>query len=93
MKAFFLSFVLLLISFTFASAQPYTIQQYLNIKSAGSPTLSPDGKRMAYLTNTTVPFLNTGPQLVVALITYTNALDPSSRLAYVPSQQLLGSTE
>ncbi len=36
-----------------ALAQPYTIQQYLNIKSAGSPTLSPDGKQMAYLTNTT----------------------------------------
>lgn len=34
-------------------AQSYTIQQYLNIKSAGSPTLSPDGKQMAYLTNTT----------------------------------------
>lgn len=35
------------------AAQNYTIQQYLNIKSAGSPTLSPDGKRMAYLTNAT----------------------------------------
>lgn len=35
------------------SAQSYTIQQYLNIKSAGSPTLSPDGKKMAYLTNAT----------------------------------------
>jgi dipeptidyl aminopeptidase/acylaminoacyl peptidase len=34
-------------------AQNYTIQQYLNIKSAGSPTLSPDGRQMAYLTNTT----------------------------------------
>lgn len=33
--------------------QNYTIQQYLNIKSAGSPTLSPDGKQMAYLTNAT----------------------------------------
>ncbi|MEP6705688.1 MAG: prolyl oligopeptidase family serine peptidase, partial [Acidobacteriota bacterium] len=31
--------------------QPYTIQQYLNIKSAGSPSFSPDGKRIAYLTN------------------------------------------
>lgn len=36
-----------------SAAQNYTIQQYLNIKSAGAPTLSPDGKRMAYLTNTT----------------------------------------
>lgn len=33
--------------------QNYTIQQYLNIKSAGAPTLSPDGKQMAYLTNAT----------------------------------------
>jgi dipeptidyl aminopeptidase/acylaminoacyl peptidase len=36
-----------------AAAQPYTIQQYLSIKSAGSPTLSPDGRQLAYLTNTT----------------------------------------
>ncbi|NOT49415.1 MAG: S9 family peptidase [Acidobacteria bacterium] len=42
----------LVLSFS-AAAQNYTIQQYLNIKSAGSPTLSPDGKQMAYLTNTT----------------------------------------
>lgn len=34
-------------------AQNYTIQQYLNIKSAGGPTLSPDAKQMAYLTNVT----------------------------------------
>lgn len=49
-KSFFLAAVLLFLSVV-VSAQPYTIQQYLNIKSAGSPTLSPDGKRMAYLTN------------------------------------------
>jgi dipeptidyl aminopeptidase/acylaminoacyl peptidase len=36
-----------------AYAQPYTIQQYLNIRSANSPTLSADGKHMAYLTNVT----------------------------------------
>ncbi|HEX6279148.1 MAG TPA: hypothetical protein VFZ49_03945, partial [Pyrinomonadaceae bacterium] len=36
-----------------AAAQPYTIQQYLSIKSAGSPQFSPDGKRIAYLTNAT----------------------------------------
>lgn len=35
------------------TAQSYTTQQYLNIKSAGAPTFSPDGKQMAYLTNTT----------------------------------------
>src|SRR6476661_2483185 len=36
-----------------AFAQSYTIQQYLNIKSAGSPTFSPDAKHLAYLTNVT----------------------------------------
>ncbi len=36
-----------------ANAQQYTIQQYLNIKSASSPSLSPDGREMAYLTNVT----------------------------------------
>ena len=45
-------FLLILLSLS-AFAQPYTIQQYLNIKSAGSPTLSPDGRQMAYLTNVT----------------------------------------
>lgn len=44
------SFVLIFAICVFAQ-EKYTIQQYLNIKSAGSPTLSPDGKRMAYLTN------------------------------------------
>src|SRR6266404_6136486 len=34
-------------------AQNYTIQQYLNIRSAGSPTFSPDGTHLAYLTNVT----------------------------------------
>ncbi|MGI9034547.1 MAG: S9 family peptidase, partial [Pyrinomonadaceae bacterium] len=34
-------------------AQNYTIQQYLNIRSASSPTLAPDGKRLFYLTNVT----------------------------------------
>ena len=32
-------------------AQPYSIQQYLNIRSASAPSFSPDGKRIAYLTN------------------------------------------
>src|SRR5689334_4733247 len=35
------------------AAQSYTIQQYLNIKSASAPTFSPDGKSIAYLTNVT----------------------------------------
>ena len=38
---------------TFAFGQPYTIQQYLNIKSAGSPTFSPNAQQIAYLTNVT----------------------------------------
>ena len=36
-----------------AAAQNYTIQQYLSIKSASQPSFSPDGKRVAYLTNVT----------------------------------------
>jgi dipeptidyl aminopeptidase/acylaminoacyl peptidase len=36
-----------------AAQGTYTIQQYLNIRSAGSPTLAPDGKRLFYLTNVT----------------------------------------
>ena len=36
-----------------SSPQTYTIQQYLTIKTAGSPTFSPDGKQLAYLTNVT----------------------------------------
>lgn len=36
-----------------ALAQPYTIQQYLNIKSASGPTFSSNAKQIAYLTNVT----------------------------------------
>lgn len=36
-----------------AAGQNYTIQQYLSIKSATAPSFSPDGKRIAYLTNVT----------------------------------------
>lgn len=47
----------LVIVFMFAPAllaqTQYTIQQYLSIKSAGSPTFSPDGREIAYLTNVT----------------------------------------
>lgn len=49
-----LSSVVVVLLFTLgASAQSYTIQQYLNIKSASGPSFSPDGKQIAYLTNTT----------------------------------------
>ena len=34
-------------------AQNYSIARYLNIRSAGSPTFSPGGKRIAFLTNIT----------------------------------------
>src|SRR5436190_2897080 len=37
----------------FAYAEGYTIQQYLNIKSASAPSFSPDGNQIAYLTNVT----------------------------------------
>ena len=47
--------VVLLALFVFCSVgfaqSKYTIQQYLNIKSASSPSFSPDGKRLIYLTN------------------------------------------
>ena len=44
--------VLLLAGFSSnAVAQGYSIQQYLSIKSAHSPSFSPDGKSIAYLTN------------------------------------------
>ena len=42
--------LLTLCSIGFAQGK-YTIQQYLNIKSASSPSFSADGKRLIYLTN------------------------------------------
>jgi len=36
-----------------AFGKGYTIQQYLNIKSASAPAFSPDGRQIAYLTNVT----------------------------------------
>jgi dipeptidyl aminopeptidase/acylaminoacyl peptidase len=51
MKARLLFFLIVLC--TPAFSQSYSIEQYLNIKSAGSPTFSPDGRQIAYLTNTT----------------------------------------
>ncbi len=52
MKNLFLLLILTLLTFD-AFAQTNTIQQYLNIKSASAPTLSPDGRRLFYLTNIT----------------------------------------
>ncbi|MDQ3323894.1 MAG: alpha/beta fold hydrolase, partial [Acidobacteriota bacterium] len=51
MKKFFFVFAVSCVCFVSASAQNYTIQQYLNIRSASAPTLANDGKRLAYLTN------------------------------------------
>lgn len=51
MKVLFLAAAFWLSSGSNLQAQPYTIQQYLNIKSAGSPVFSPDGSGIAYLTN------------------------------------------
>ena len=48
----FLLFLLCLFSVS-AVAQNYSIERYLNIRSAGSPAFSPDGKRIAFLTNIT----------------------------------------
>ncbi len=48
-KLLFVFFILCIPTF----AQNHTIQQYLNIRSASAPNLSPDGKRLAYLTNVT----------------------------------------
>lgn len=53
MKRAFLAVALSLVLCNVAAAQNYTIQQYLNIKSAGSPSFSPDGKQLIYLTNAT----------------------------------------
>jgi dipeptidyl aminopeptidase/acylaminoacyl peptidase len=52
MKTLVLFAVLFVLAVSVA-AQSYTIQQYLNIKSASAPTFSPDGKSIAYLTNVT----------------------------------------
>src|SRR4051812_45119050 len=46
--AFCVLLVTLFVSTTFSQ---YTIQQYLNIRTSTSPTLSPNAKQLAYLTN------------------------------------------
>ena len=51
MKRFFLISLVVSAACAFASAQNFSIERYLNIRSASSPALSSDGKRLAYLTN------------------------------------------
>ncbi len=52
MKRFFFLFVLLALAVPAFAQEKYTIQQYLNIRSASSPTFAGgDGKRLFYLTN------------------------------------------
>jgi len=53
MKKIFLAFFITAIFCPAISAQNYSIERYLNMRSAGSPTLSIDGKRLAFLTNIT----------------------------------------
>ena len=53
MKLLPASLLLVVVFALSAFGQNYTIQQYLNIKSASSPSLSPDGREVAYLTNAT----------------------------------------
>ena len=53
MKTIFFAACIFVISSFAAFGQPYSIQQYLNIKSANAPTFSPDGRQIAYLTNVT----------------------------------------
>jgi dipeptidyl aminopeptidase/acylaminoacyl peptidase len=53
MKKILLLLLILLFPVIVFAQQNYTIQQYLNIRSASSPSLSPDGKRLFYLTNVT----------------------------------------
>lgn len=51
MKKFSVLPIVLLALCLSVSSQTYSIQQYLNIRSALSPSLSPDGRKMVYLTN------------------------------------------
>lgn len=50
MKKFFLLFAFFVLCVS-AFGQQFSIEKYLNIRSAGAPSFSPDGKRIAFLTN------------------------------------------
>ncbi|CUS99664.1 prolyl oligopeptidase family serine peptidase [Candidatus Kryptobacter tengchongensis] len=52
-RKFFNAFVFTILPLFILLAQTYTIEQYLNIRSASNPTISPDGKFIAYLTDVT----------------------------------------
>src|SRR5260370_1664906 len=34
-------------------ANPFTVERFLNVRAAGSPSFSPDGRFVSFLTNTT----------------------------------------
>jgi dipeptidyl aminopeptidase/acylaminoacyl peptidase len=53
MKKFFLAILFASALTASVFAQNYSIERYLNIRSASSPTLSNDGKRLAFTTNIT----------------------------------------
>lgn len=55
-RSWFLFFAVLLLSIpTFSQSEPAlsSIEPYLNVRSAGGPSFSPDGKSLAYTTNVT----------------------------------------
>jgi dipeptidyl aminopeptidase/acylaminoacyl peptidase len=53
MKKFTLILVILFVSLCGFAQGKYSIDRYLNIRSASAPSLSPDGKKIAFLTNIT----------------------------------------
>ncbi len=53
MKKFCFALVAVCVFCVSVFAQQFSIERYLNIRSAGSPTFSPDGQKIAFLTNIT----------------------------------------
>lgn len=51
LKKFLSALFVLIFAVCISAQENYTIQQYLSIKSAGGPSLAPDGKRLFYITN------------------------------------------